>query len=418
MNKIIVIGHLGRDPEMRYLPSGGGVYVYRGNRLPGLRGLYVYGDYTSGCVWTLKWNGSSVDFNRQVSNVSSLCSFGEDEAGELFAVSLSGSIYMFNAPGAPTTFPTRLSQTGLFQNTATMSPAPGLIEYSVNSPLWSDNATKRRWIALPGNDRITYRSSDNWTFPVGTVMVKHFDLEMQVGNPGSARRLETRVLINEQNGWAGYTYKWNNAQTDATLLASGDNDQFTIQDASAPGGTRQQTWQYPSRADCMGCHTDAAGHVLGARAKQLNGDFDYPTMRDNQLRSWDHINLFTTAVSHQAAGAMVDPHDTSASTSARARSYLSVNCAMCHMPNGPTPVNMDFRFERSRAQMNAIDVRPTTGSLGIADAYRIRSGDKDRSIVWHRMGLRTFQGMPTIGSRMVDAEGRAMIGAWIDAGAN
>ena len=68
-----------------------------------------------------------------------------------------------------------------------------------------------------------------------------------------------------------------------------------------------------------------------------------------------------------------------------------LNCAMCHMPNGPTPVNMDFRFERTRAQLNAINVRPTTGSLGIADAYRIRSGDKDRSMVWHRMGLRTFQ---------------------------
>ena len=77
-----------------------------------------------------------------------------------------------------------------------------MIEYDLNAPLWSDNSLKKRWIALPGTDRITFSATGNWQYPVGTVLVKHFELEMQLGNPGTARKLETRVLIREQAGWA------------------------------------------------------------------------------------------------------------------------------------------------------------------------------------------------------------------------
>ena len=153
------------------------------------------------------------------------------------ALAHSGRIYKFSPPGGTTTtFPQTLSATGLFQNTANLTPSAGVIEYDVKAKLWSDNAKKKRWIALPGTSRITWSASGNWQFPTGTVLVKHFGLEMTVGNPGTERKLETRVFIREQAGWAGYTYRWNSAQTDANLLTTGEFQTYTIRDASAPGG--------------------------------------------------------------------------------------------------------------------------------------------------------------------------------------
>ncbi|RMG10381.1 MAG: hypothetical protein D6731_17545 [Planctomycetota bacterium] len=411
------------EPVYAYDQSNGrsviGGYVYRGSRIPGLQGLYVYGDYTAGAIWSLKYRNGRVEFNRQVASVNSLVAFGEDEAGELYAVSHSGRIYRF-APnsGSTTSFPQTLSATGLFQDTANLVPAPGLIEYDVAAPLWSDNARKRRWIALPGNDKIVFSPQGNWQFPVGTVLVKHFELEMRLGDPTTARRLETRVLIHEASGWAGYTYRWNQAGTDAVLLRNGEFETYTIQDASAPGGQRSQQWYFPSRVDCMNCHTQAAGFVLGPRTGQLNSDFDYPTRTDNQLRSWNHIGLFTTNIGDPSQyPAFADYKDASLPLAHRARAYLAANCSGCHRPGGPTPHQIDLRHSVSRADMNVIGATPGGGDLGVPGAQIVMPGDKTRSVLWLRMGRRDFRGMPTIGSALVDPYGHDLIGQWIDAGA-
>lgn len=412
------------EPVRDYPHSQGrtvvGGYVYRGTRIAGMQGQYVYADYISDKVWTLGWNGTTVTSNREVASVPSIVSFGEDQAGELFAVGYGGQLYTFennSTGGGGAVFPTLLSQTGIFSDLATLTPNPGIIPYDVNSPLWSDNSKKQRWIALPGNSRITFSATGNWQFPVGTVLIKHFGLEMTVGNPGTERRLETRVIIHEQAGWAGYTYKWNANQTDAELLASGDNETYTITDANAPGGTRQQTWSFPSRVDCMGCHTAASGRVLGPRTGQLNGDFDYPLMRDNQLRSWNNIQLFTTNIGATGHAAYVNPSDTSATLSQRARSYLASNCSHCHQPQGTTPVNIDFRNEATRNGMNVINLTPNSGNLGIPNAAIVREGNKNESVLWSRMGRLDARRMPQIGTNVVDAFGLDLIGQWIDNGA-
>ena len=67
---------------------------------------------------------------------------------------------------------------------------------------------------------------------------------------------------------------------------------FTIKDPVAPGGKQQQTWHVPSRNECMGCHSRAAGFVLGLNTLQMNKDHDYGDVVDNQLRTLNHIGLF------------------------------------------------------------------------------------------------------------------------------
>lgn len=71
-----------------------GGYVYRGPAQPALRGRYFFGDYCSGTIWSLRVShGKAVSLRREPITVPSLTSFGQDGNGELYALSLRGSIY-------------------------------------------------------------------------------------------------------------------------------------------------------------------------------------------------------------------------------------------------------------------------------------------------------------------------------------
>ncbi|NJN14498.1 MAG: heme-binding domain-containing protein, partial [Planctomycetes bacterium] len=387
-----------------------GGYVYRGSRTPSLFGAYLYADFISGRVWALVHDGQQVLSNTEIASVPNPSSFGEDRDGEVYLCSFDGGIYRLDETGGPAPFPQTLSATGLFSNTAALRAAPGLIEYDVNAPLWSDDATKRRWIALPGSSRITFRATGSWDFPVGTILVKHFELTL---SPGVVRRLETRVLVNHSQGWAGYTYRWNGAQTDATLLADRFEEEFTVSDPTAPGGLRQQTWTYPSRADCLSCHTAASGRVLGIRTNQINREFDYPARPDNQLRAWNHIDLFTADPGEASSyGALPDPLDEGAAPAPRARAYLEANCAMCHLPGGPTPVEMDLRAATPVGATGTRSVAATNPVDGSPGALRIAPGIKEQSDLWERLRRMDGYRMPPLASHVVDAEAVDLIGLW------
>src|SRR6185369_16449470 len=129
----------------------------------------------------------------------------------------------------------------------TLTPAPGVIAYEPNVPFWSDYAKTRRWFALPDATSTFGFSPDGaWSLPTGTVWIQHFDLELTRGNPSTAQRIETRFLMKTSDGLQSATYRWNDAQTDATLVPDeGAEQQFTIVEN---GATRPQTWRFPSRA--------------------------------------------------------------------------------------------------------------------------------------------------------------------------
>lgn len=72
-----------------------GGYVYRGQRHPELRGAYVYGDFMSGLIWALRYDGHQVTEHKYLANVPAISSFGEDRDGELYVISFDGRIYTF-----------------------------------------------------------------------------------------------------------------------------------------------------------------------------------------------------------------------------------------------------------------------------------------------------------------------------------
>jgi uncharacterized repeat protein (TIGR03806 family) len=409
--------HASKKPIIEYphdYATGGfsisGGYVYRGDRLPGLYGAYLYADYVSQHVWA--WNGSLSAAPVIVADVPSPASFGEDRDGEVYITSFSGRIYKLDynsTPAAP--FPSQLSQTGLFSNTAALTPAPGLVEYDVNTPLWSDRALKRRWVALPAGARAHFQASGPFDFPVGTALVKHFDLPIDAT---TTRRLETRVFLRQVDRWTGFTYRWNAAQTDATLLTGAASDTFTV---TVGGVTQQQTWNYPSPAQCLGCHSAPEKRVLGPRALQLNRSFPYPSGADNQIHAWDCMGMFDNPPQPAAAyGAYAGVSDSGRTVASRARSYLAANCAICHQPLGPAPSSLDLRSTLLLGELNAIGVAPSEGTLGLPNAQPIRVGVPEQSVLWHRQQSTDSAIRMPKGSLVPDSAAVSLFDGWIRSG--
>ncbi len=185
-----------------------------------LDGIYIYGDYALGTIWGLRYEDSKVIENKIIAeSPMAISSFGEDEAGEVYVVGYSGSIYRFiEKEGTPptSTVPQTIAESGLFKNIETLTLADGLIPYTVNAQLWSDNALKTRILALPDTTKVEFSQEGNWKFPPNAVVVKNFFLETERGNPESTTIIETRFLVRHANKeqWDGFSYLWNdNKQT-------------------------------------------------------------------------------------------------------------------------------------------------------------------------------------------------------------
>jgi uncharacterized repeat protein (TIGR03806 family) len=389
-----------------------GGFVYRGTHLPGFRGAYFFGDFATGSVWTLDRDGDKVVGSRLVANVPMLAAFGEDEAGELYAVSHEGRIYRFEHAergDAAAAFPTLLSETGLFTDTAALVPNPGLLAYDVNVELWSDGARKQRWLAVPRGTTIAFAAEGGWTFPVGTVAVKHFELEVAADDGATRwRRLETRVMVHESRGWAGYTYRWNDDESDAELVGSPVDETFAVR---REGKVESQRWSFPAGSDCLRCHTRAYGELLGVRTRQLAGRSD--AAGESLLASWVARGVLTGAPADLAAlPAHPRLDDDAAPVADRVRAYLDVNCATCHLPHGPAPSAMDLRVQTPLGSAALADA-PPDAPLGVAGERRVAAGNPDASAMVLRMSTRERGAMPPLASNRVHDVGVALVRGWI-----
>lgn len=409
---IFPIFQYGRD-QGRSITGG---VVYRGARLPFLNGRYVYGDFVSGRVWVLSENDGRATANVEIGGVPNPSSFGYDHSGEIIITAYDGGLYrLVAAPDANVgDIPERLSEAGLFTDLARLTPAAGMTEYAPNAPFWSDGSLKRRWFKLPPGGKIGFSADGAWEFPVGAMTVKHFEIETSSG----LRRLETRVFLRQDSGaWLGYSYLWNDSGTEATLLNAGATIPLLVPDGA--GGSQPQTYRVPDRAQCLQCHTSAAGEVLGVRTNQLNGLYTYADgSTQNQLSFLSGAGVFDAPIDDPSTyPALPDPFGT-APLALRARAYLETNCAQCHQPGGPTPVNIDLRAATPIADTNTVGVTGTGTPVGGA-TVRIVAGDKDTSLVWTRINTRAEgEAMPPLSTHVIDAQGVDLIGDWIDAGAN
>ena len=390
-----------------------GGYVYQGTKFPELRGAYVYGDYEYGKMWALRYDAKArkVTWHKELTDSPlKLASFGVGRDGSFYAIDhAGGEIYQLDRRPPVrevTRFPRRLSETGLFASVKDHRTAPGVIPYEINAPFWSDGAHKERFFALPGKAIVQAKDKGAWEFDDGAVTVKSFMLDMQEGNPASRRRIETRIVLKQENHWVGYTYAWNRAQTDAELVsAEGMDRTYTIKDPAAPGGQRSQIWHYPSRNECMFCHSRAAGFVLGLNTRQLN--------RGDQLAALEKAGVLKEPPVRVEA--YPNPFDTAAPLEARVKTYLQVNCAMCHVSDGGGNSPMELGYDTPVAGAKIVGEQPIHDSLGIGNGLLIAPGDPSRSVLLERITRRgTFQ-MPPTSTNRVDRQGADLLSEWIKA---
>ena len=378
-----------------------GGYVYRGSAMPSLVGTYIYGDYITGNIWALLYDADNKPTPTIITTVdpSTLVSFAQGNDGEIYTVQISGVLSKLvpSAPPPPDTFPQQLSETGCVDPQDPTKPAPGLIPYAVNAPLWSDGAEKQRFLALPDGATITINADQDWDLPIGSVVMKQFSV--------GGVRIETRLFMrHDDGGWGGYTYEWNDSGTDATLLPAGKLKQL---DSSA--------WTYPSRTQCMQCHSKAAGGTIGLETAQLNGDEVYPSTNriSNQLATFDHIGLFSAplGVDPAAEPRLSDPAGTDP-VEARARSYLHSNCSHCHRPMGGGQGTMDLRYTQLLADTKTCNAMNTQGPVAGATTL-VLPGAPQSSILSLRLHATDSKRMPPVAVSITDPLGTMVIDDWI-----
>lgn len=384
------------DPVAEYDHTVGksitGGFVYRGAAIPRLRGAYVYGDFQSGVLFAVAPDAVSGAWTAEeliAATGVNISSFAEDDDGELYLLHYYGGFYALVPDGEPAgpAFPEHLAETGCADPTDPRAPTGGQIAYDLAHPFWSDGADKSRWLAIPDGTAIEVGADGHLELPVGSVIRKDFDL--------AGKRIESRLLVHHEDGWAGYTWRWNDAQTDAVWVPAG------AADADLP-------WRWPTRGECLGCHTEAAGRTLGMTAAQL--DVDLPGGGEGQLDAWRRVGLLAA---DPPRGALPGPD---APLDDRARAYLDVNCAMCHRPGAPAGGAPDLRRSTPIAETGLCDVPPARGDLGLSDARIVAPGDPDRSVLIARIEALGAYEMPP-GRQAVDPDGSALLRAWIAAGA-
>lgn len=413
------------DPIFEY-PHESGSYsviggrVYRGGNFPGLFGKYIFSETYDGRIWALTETeeGSGVFTDEVIAGQSFLVAFGEHPATkEILAADYSdGKIKQLTASGPATgTLPETLSETGAFSDVASLTPNAGFVAYDTNADLWSDDAEKQRWFSIPDlNDHAGWARDDNWKLPTGAVWIKHFDLRTDHREPGVWKRLETRFIVKTDEGIYGITYHWNETDTEAFLVPpEGTNETYTI--TRSDNTTYQQTWSYPSRSECMQCHTKAGGYALSFNTRQLNRDYTFGNVTDNQIAQLAQAGYFSNTVENITSLPRIFPiDDESQSLHARVRSYFDVNCSHCHRPESATPSAWNGLM--ADPFVNAEIYNGTIGfDNGNSNACFAVPGEPGNSVVLDRMaGTVPFQRMPPIGSNRRDLIAEQVITDWIE----
>ncbi|WP_010584944.1 PQQ-dependent sugar dehydrogenase [Schlesneria paludicola] len=392
--------------------------TYYGTRLKELYGTHIYSDYDTGRFWGFRYeNGKVVDHRELADTTHRVVGIGEDHSGEFFILDhTAGTIHRLipnPLKDQPITFPRKLSESGLFSSLEPLTPATGVVSYSVNAEPWSDYATAERHLAIPDSGTIT-PSAPHWKYPKDSVFVKTLSLPTAGNGSKALQRIETQILHFDGAEWMPYTYQWNDEQTDATLLnAVGSERRLKVDDPSSPGQLRQQSWRFASRAECQRCHNKWSGPVLGFSPVQLEHSTDYRGTGPSQFESLIQSGFIVKPETPSAFPALVNPRDVSADLMARARAYLQVNCAHCHRLHAGGAVLSHMHHDLPLEKTNMIGVRPTQGTFGIHAAQVIAPGDPFRSVLYYRMSKQGNGRMPHLGSSELDHEGIALIHDWI-----
>jgi hypothetical protein len=285
--------------------------------------------------------------------------------------------------------PERLSLTGLHAPGTPEVVSPDVLAFRPRFELWSDGASKRRWLWLPPNTQIDTSTMDSWRFPVGTKLWKEFTR--------AGVRVETRLLERRRDGWIGLAYLWREDGTDAVATPYGAID------------ARGTPHNVPASNECDACHGGRKSYVLGFSAVQLAQQTDPDSLNLDELVRLELVS---------------DPPDVPPvvpgnETEQAALGYLHANCSHCHNASRPSRAgarcfdpesDIDFSLRADEGP-----VPSETHAYRTTDAC-IEPGRPDDSPLIELVGKRgRFRQMPPLATEKVDTAAVALLRRWIEA---
>jgi hypothetical protein len=305
--------------------------------------------------------------------------------------------------------PQTLRHTGLYADFDTLTVDAGHIAFSPQYPLWTDGATKRRWLSLPAGSAIDGSDPDAWIFPIGTRLWKEFSF--------GGQRVETRYMERQADGqWLYAAYAWSAADgRDAQLApASGKRGAYPL------GGGKAHT--IPSVSDCKVCHQGGRSEVLGFSLIQLASDRDPGALHAGPSDIDVNLLIARGLIVGSPQSALAPPRWSAASATDRAAlGYLHGNCGHCHNEQGPLRnVGLFLRqtaaagAERAIASTFDRPVKQPAPGLSADAVLRIEPQHPDRSALMQRIASRypPLQ-MPPLGTALVDQEAVELLRRWI-----
>ena len=314
--------------------------------------------------------------------------------------------------------PEKLSAYGLFQvDGSTQEPVDGVVPYDLNTPLFSDYTTKRRFIRIPDGTQIDFKDDVVFDFPVGTVIAKTFSYPHDMRDLSKGEQLlETRIETRGDDGWYGYSYIWNDEQTEATLALGGSEREASW--IHADGSDRTIKYQIPNANQCLNCHSQAKEFVpIGPVAANLNRDFKFAHGTENQLDYLDRLGMLQGKPPTETIHEFGRFDDAASGTlDERARAWLHVNCAHCHSPLGTARTSgLDLRIGQNDPAKYGVWKSPIAAGHGTGGReYDIVPGQPDKSIMLFRLeSTDPSIMMPNVAKRLVPAEGVALVRDWI-----
>ncbi|HWB78439.1 MAG TPA: hypothetical protein VG755_25915 [Nannocystaceae bacterium] len=319
-------------------------------------------------------------------------------------------------PGAPPY--DFLSEWGFFEGPlAELKPKDDVLPYVVASPLWADYAGKGRYLKLPEGGKIGFQLQEDWDFPQDTIFIKTFFFDTDRTTPSievddDAQIVETRLLVNEAEGWKSYIYLWDEAQTEAERIKAGADVELALVDANGQPAT--QLYLVPDQNTCEDCHArDDVARVLGPFTHQLNTAGEDGA---NQIDHWAELELFESAPPAAAELPAFPNPAGDADLNDRARAYLHGNCAHCHQPGGGGGTSgLSFlAWEELPAEYGVCKVPAAAGAGAGGRQVDIWPGHPELSIVPFRMAsVDPDIKMPELPSLLADDFGVELITAWI-----
>ncbi|WP_251359903.1 SO2930 family diheme c-type cytochrome [Kangiella sp. TOML190] len=311
------------------------------------------------------------------------------------------------------------------------------VPYHLNTPLFSDYAHKFRSLWIPEQSKIKVLVNGDLEFPIGSVLSKTFYyprkdfnkqklIALQNDTAHSQGRsidlaqnqlIETRLLIKQLDGWQALPYVWNKQQTEAILEITGSSQLISLNGEQ----TQEFTYMVPDANQCKGCHvtnhTSGELKPIGPKIRHLDLAYEYrPDFSQNQLIYWQQQGLIDMLPLSNNVSSF-DWRNRNANLAEAARSYLDINCAHCHNPDGPADTSALYLNKQNLTKAHlGICKTPVAAGKGTGNrAYDITPGKADQSIMVFRMESNDPSiAMPELGRSVIHEEGVELIKQWIN----